>query len=79
MANIRLSYYKASIVNLQSQSNLAEYYAAFFLLFAVLEFNKSASSTILNGLGLLYVYADLASQMHQCMQLLTCLHSAVGS
>ena len=38
---------------LQSQANLAEYYAAFFVLFAILEFNQNASTTILHGLGLL--------------------------
>ena len=38
---------------LQSQGNLAEFYAAFFLLFAILEFNKNASTALLNFLGLL--------------------------
>ena len=38
---------------LQSQANLAEYYGAFFLLFAILEFNQNASTTMLHGLGLL--------------------------
>jgi hypothetical protein len=40
----------------QAQGNLAEYYAAFFVLFAVLEFNKVVGSTTLNGLGIWYVF-----------------------
>ena len=40
----------------QAQGNLAEYYGAFFVLFAVLEFNKVVGSTTLNGLGIWYVF-----------------------
>ncbi len=35
----------------QAQGNLAEYYAAFFVLFAVLEFNNQSSINVFNVLG----------------------------
>lgn len=44
----------------RSQTNLAEYYAAFFLLFAVLEFNKTVGSTVLNGLGIWFLLARMS-------------------
>ena len=69
----------------QAQGNLAEYYAAFFVLFAVLEFNKVVGSTLLNGLGTWYVVlyqscnlasmqptTDHGSAMHLLLQLLPC-------
>jgi len=69
----------------QAQGNLAEYYAAFFVLFAVLEFNKVVGSTMLNGLGIwyavLYQSCNLTSKhmttghvsdMHLLLQLLPC-------
>lgn len=43
-----------------SQTNLAEYYAAFFLLFAVLEFNKTVGSTTLHGLGIWFLLARIS-------------------
>ena len=49
---------------LQSQGNLAECYAAFFLLFAVLEFNQSISSVPMNGLGTWYALCS-----HQAISL----------
>ena len=67
----------------QAQGNLAEYYAAFFVLFAVLEFNKVVGNAMLNGLGIWYVVlyqsCNLASMhltsghgsdMHLLLQLL---------
>ena len=50
----------------QSQTNLAEYYAAFFLLFAVLEFNKTVGSTVLNGLGIWY-NTSILGLMYVCL------------
>ncbi|DBA98720.1 hypothetical protein WJX77_001212 [Trebouxia sp. C0004] len=44
----------------RAQGNLAEYYAAFFVLFAVLEFNKVIGSTVLNGLGICFFLARLS-------------------
>ena len=36
---------------LQSQGNLAEFFGAFIILFALLEFNKITSTSTLNLLG----------------------------
>ncbi len=59
----------------QAQGNLAEYYAAFFVLFAVLEFNKVVGTTVLNGLGTWYVVSyqpcNLAS-MHPTRLAMAC-------